>query len=63
MQSILTIVVIVAAAVYFLNQQYGQSDDPEKVNPQALPQQVEQEVNEALQQGVDKLKKADQTIE
>jgi len=63
MQSILIIVVIIAAAAYFLNQQSGQSEDPEKVNPQALPQQVEQEVNEALQQGVDRLKKADEAIE
>ncbi len=63
MKSILIIVVIVAAVLYFVNQEYGQSGDPEKVNPQALPQQVEQEVNDALQQGVDKLKQADEDID
>ncbi|MDH3694739.1 MAG: hypothetical protein OER96_09240 [Gammaproteobacteria bacterium] len=63
MKSILIIVVIVAAVLYFVNQQYGASSDPEKINPQALPQQVEQEVNEALQQSVDRLKKADEAID
>jgi hypothetical protein len=53
MAQLLFVILIVAAAIYAINDYHTSSEENhEEIDPQHVPRQVEQEINKALLEGV-----------
>jgi len=64
MAQLLIVILIVAAAIYALNDYHASSEENRgEIDPQHVPRQVEQEVNKILLEGVQRTRDATQESE